>query len=52
MEKTERYKWKMELVKFLKRQGIDYARTPVPESVVEYAKERFPESWQEYLKNY
>ena len=52
LEKTERYKWKMELVKFLKRQGIDYARTPVPESVVEYAKERFPESWQEYLENY
>lgn len=49
---TQRRKRKMELVEYLKEQGIDYAKTPIPESVVEDVRKIYPETWREYLKNY
>jgi ankyrin repeat protein len=42
---SEDYKIKMEIVEYLKEQGVDYRSSPIPESVLE----RYP---QEYLDKY
>jgi len=50
--RSEKYKYKMQIVDFLKSKGIDYRAAPIPEYVKEEAQERYPHSWQEYLKKY
>lgn len=49
---TEEYKYKMQIVDFLKSKGIDYRATPIPEYIKKKAKENYPNSWQEYLEKY
>ncbi|WP_026997368.1 ankyrin repeat domain-containing protein [Flectobacillus major] len=49
---TDEYKYKMQIVDFLKTKGIDYRTTPIPEYIKKKAQEEYPNSWQEYLEKY
>ena len=49
---SNEYKYKMQIVNFLKSKGIDYRTTPIPEYIKKKAQEEYPKSWQEYLKKY
>jgi hypothetical protein len=49
---TDKYKYKMQIVDFLKGKGIDYRATPIPEYIQKKAKEKYPDSWREYLEKY
>lgn len=49
---TDEYKYKMQIVDFLKSKGIDYRGTPIPEYIKKKAQENYPNSWQEYLEKY
>jgi len=46
------YKYKMQIVDFLKSKGIDYRATPIPEYIKKKAQENYPGNWQEYLEKY
>lgn len=48
----DEYKYKMQIVDFLKSKGIDYRATPIPEYIKKKAQENYPDSWQEYLDKY
>lgn len=49
---TDEYKYKMQIVDFLKSKGIDYRATPIPEYIKKKAQEEYPKTWQEYLEKY
>jgi len=49
---TEEYKYKMQIVDFLKSKGIDYRATPIPEYIKKKAQEEYPNNWKEYLEKY
>ena len=49
---SREHKQKMEIDDFLRKNGIDYKKVPIPEEIVEFAKRDYPDSWQEYLDNY
>lgn len=49
---SEEYKIKMEIVKEFKRQGIDYFKTKIPDSVLQDIQKEYPDSWQEYIEKY
>jgi len=50
--KSNKYKQKMEIVAFLKKNGVDYRASPIPDFVVENVKKRYPRNWQDYLEKY
>lgn len=49
---TDEYKYKMQIVDFLKTKGIDYRATPIPDYIKKKAQEEYPNSWNEYLEKY
>lgn len=49
---TDKYKFKMQIVDFLKNKGIDYRSTPIPEYIKKKAQEKYPKNWREYLEKY
>lgn len=49
---TKNYKYKMEVVSFLRSKGIEYNNVPIPEYIKKSIKENYPNSWQEYLQKY
>lgn len=49
---SQEYKYKMEIVDFLKDKGIDYSKTPIPDYIKKKAMENYPSNWQEYLQKY
>jgi hypothetical protein len=49
---SKEYLKKMEIVNYLKNEGIDYFKSPIPETTIELAKRNYPNSWQEYLDKY
>lgn len=49
---SEDYKYKMEIVEYLKEKGIDYRKIPIPDYVVKEAKETYRTRWKEYLEKY
>lgn len=49
---TSEYKYKMQIVDFLKSKGIDYRATPIPDYIKKKAQENYPNSWQKYLEKY
>ncbi len=49
---SKKHKQKMEVVKFLKKRGWDYQKSPIPDYIIERAKKEYPDCWQEYLENY
>ena len=46
------YRKKMAIVAELKRQGLDYRSTNIPESTLERIKILHPKNWEEYLERY
>ncbi len=46
------YKYKLEVIEFLKNNGIDYKSTPIPERIKKRAKQIFPDTWEDYLSKY
>lgn len=49
---SKEYKQKMEIVKFLLSNGVDYRKLPVPDWIVDKIKNTYPDNWKEYLKRY
>jgi len=49
---TDEYKYKMQIVDFLKSKGIDYRATPIPEYIKKRTQENYPNNWKEYLEKY
>jgi uncharacterized protein len=49
---TDEYKYKIQIVDFLKSKGIDYRATPIPEYIKKKAQEAYPNNWKEYLEKY
>jgi uncharacterized protein len=49
---TDEYKYKMQIVDFLKSKGIDYRAAPIPEYIRKKAQEKYPKSWKDYMKKY
>jgi len=49
---SDKYKYKMQIVDFLKSKAIDYRSTPIPDYIKEKAKEKYPNTWQDYLEKY
>ena len=49
---SEKYKYKMQIVDFLKSKGVDYRAAPIPEDIKTEIQYRYPHSWEEYLKKY
>jgi len=49
---TDKYKYKMGIVDFLKSKSINYKATPIPEYIKKKAQENYPDNWQEYLEKY
>jgi uncharacterized protein len=49
---TPQYGYKLEVIEFLKHNGIDYKSTPIPERIKTRAKETYPDSWEDYLSKY
>lgn len=49
---TDEYRYKMQIVDFLKTKGIDYRATPIPDYIKKKAQEEYPNNWKEYLEKY
>ncbi|MCB9310015.1 MAG: ankyrin repeat domain-containing protein [Lewinellaceae bacterium] len=49
---TDEYKYKMQIVDFLKSKGIDYRSTPIPDYIKKKAQEEYLNNWKEYLEKY
>ena len=49
---SKEYQAKMEVVKYLKEQGIDYFQQPIPDYILERIKQQYPYTWQEYIEKY
>ena len=46
------HKYKMQIVEFLKENGIDYYSTPIPDLIIKKVKEEYPNNWEKYLEEY
>jgi uncharacterized protein len=46
------YYQKMQVVEFLRKQGCDYFKTPIPDYIAKRIKENYPKDWAEYLRRY
>lgn len=49
---TDEYKYKMQIVEFLRSKGIDYRATPIPDYIKKKAQEEYPKTWPKYLEKY
>lgn len=49
---SKEYLQKMEVVAFLKKKGLDYKASPIPEYIISWAKKEYPQKWSEYLSKY
>ena len=46
------YKYKMKIVQFLQKRGVDYWNAPVPEFIQERIKKEHPNNWKKKKKKY
>ena len=46
------YFYKVKIIEFLKKNGIDYYKTPVPDWIVDKIKIKYPNTWKEYIVKY
>lgn len=49
---TNEYKYKMQVVAYLKKNGIDYRNAPIPNFIKSKAQEKYPNNWRQYLDKY
>lgn len=50
--KSEQYKSKLEVIKFLKEKGLDYNKEPIPDYILAKIKQKYPNEWEDYIKKY
>lgn len=46
------YRYKQSVIQYLKKRGLDYYKTPIPEDVIVHIKSDYPDNWQEYIAKY
>lgn len=49
---SEQYKYKLEVIDFLKEKGLDYNKELIPDYVLEDIKKKYPKDWEDYIKRY
>ena len=49
---SEEYQYKLKVIDFLEKRGVDYRGVIPPKKTIEMAKRQYPDSWEEYLKVY
>lgn len=49
---SREYEFKLKVIEFLKKNGMDYYQTEIPEHALKIIKDKFPETWEEYVKVY
>lgn len=49
---TDEYKQKRKVISFLKANGLDYEKEPIPDYIERDIKKKYPNNWQEYLQKY
>lgn len=49
---SKEHQEKMEVVKLLKEQGIDYFQQPIEDYILKRIIKQYPNSWQEYIEKY
>lgn len=50
--KSEQYKSKLEVIKFLKEKGLDYSKEPIPDYILKKIKKKYPKDWEDYISKY
>ncbi|MBQ3605895.1 MAG: ankyrin repeat domain-containing protein [Muribaculaceae bacterium] len=49
---SEEYKIKLKIIDFLKVNGLDYSKEPIPDFMIKRIKRLYPNDWQEYMQKY
>ena len=49
---SEQYEYKMKVVEFLQKRGLNYWDSEIPDYILKRIKERYPDDWEEYIKKY
>ncbi|MCC9065943.1 ankyrin repeat domain-containing protein [Flavobacterium piscisymbiosum] len=49
---SKQYKYKLRVVAFLKKHGLNYEKEPIPDYVLKEIINLHPKDWEEYLKKY
>ena len=49
---SDEYKYKLKIVNFLKKKGLDYYNEPIPDFMIKRIKRLHPNDWQEYMQKY
>jgi hypothetical protein len=49
---SEEYQYKLKVIDFLEKRGVNYRDVIPPKKTIEMAKRQYPDSWEEYLKKY
>ena len=49
---SEQYEYKMKVVDFLQKRGLNYWDSEIPDYILKRIKERYPDDWEEYIKKY
>lgn len=49
---SEKYFYKLKIIEFLKKKGLDYYNEPIPDFIIKKIKRLYPKDWQEYLQKY
>ena len=50
--KSEEYEMKLEIIRVLSENGLDYYSTSVPERILNELKYKYPDDWEDVLKKY
>lgn len=50
--KSEQYRSKREVIRFLKEKGLDYSKEPIPDYVLKDIKKKYPKDWKDYITKY
>ena len=49
---SEEYQYKLKVIDFLEKRGVNYRDIIPPKKTIEIAKRQYPDSWEEYLKKF
>lgn len=49
---SEQYEYKMKVVDFLQKRGLNYWDSEIPDYILKRIKDRYPDDWEEYIQKY
>ncbi|MDE6697805.1 MAG: hypothetical protein K2K25_13070 [Muribaculaceae bacterium] len=49
---SREYEFKLRVIEFLQKKGLDYYKTEIPKHALNLIKDKYPDSWEEYIKVY